>query len=79
VRWLVFIVSPRRPDLFEGFKRLLDAERGAEIVIDRRVGPRRLADMPCRAGERRRGQRRQREQVDREVEDYGWSVVKVTS
>ena len=79
MRWLLFIVSPRRPDLFEGFKRLLDAERGVEIVIDRRIGERRRVDMPPPAGERRRSDRRQREQVDKEVEDYGWSVVKVTS
>lgn len=79
MRWLLFIVSPRRPDLYEGFKRLLDAERGVEIVIDRRVGPRRRIEMPPPlAGERRRSDRRQRAQLDEEIEAYGWSVVKVT-
>ena len=80
MRWVLFIVSPRRPDLYEGFKHLLDAERGVEIVIDRRLGPRRRIEMPPPlAAERRRLDRRRREQVDEEIEDYGWSVVRVTA
>lgn len=80
MRWLLFIVSPRRPDLYEGFKNLLDAERGVEIIIDRRVGSRRLIEMSRPAsGERRRSERRQRARVDKEIEDYGWSIVKATS
>ncbi len=69
-RGLLFIVSPKRPDLFEALNAALRRERGVEVIYDRRAG------LPAR-DDRPRGDRRRRKQIDDEIEEYGWAVVSV--
>ncbi len=68
-RGLLFIVSPRRPDLFEALSAALSRERGVEVIYDRRFG------LPARDNRPRSADRRRRKKIDDEVAEYGWAVV----
>jgi hypothetical protein len=68
-RGLLFIVSPKRPDLFEALNAALRRERGVDVIYDRRAG------LPARDERPRSAERRRRRQIDDEIEEYGWAVV----
>jgi hypothetical protein len=70
-RGLLFIVSPKRPDLFEALNTALRRERGVEVIYDRRAG------FPPRDDRPRSADRRRRKRVDDEIAEYGWAVVNV--
>jgi hypothetical protein len=69
-RGLLFIVSPKRPDLFEALNTALRRERGVEVIYDRRAG------LPPR-DDRPRGDRRRQKKIDDEIAEYGWAVLSV--
>ena len=66
-RGLLFIVSAKRPDLFETLNAALRLERGVEVIYDRRAS----------RDDRPRGERRRQKKIDDEIEEYGWAVVNV--
>jgi hypothetical protein len=70
-RGLLFIVSPKRPDLFEALNTALRRERGVDVIYDRRAG------LPARDERPRSADRRRRKQIDDEIAEYGWAVVTV--
>jgi hypothetical protein len=84
---MLFIVSPKRPDLFEALNAALRRERGVEVIYDRRAGlpargdrarGDRRAGLPTPAG-RPRGDRRRQKVIDDEIAEYGWAVVNASS
>ena len=68
-RGLLFIVSPKRPDLKEALHAALLRERGVEVIYDRRFG---LPTRDERSRDRRRGK-----QIDDEIAEYGWAIVTI--
>ena len=70
-RGLLFIVSPKRPDLFEALNAALRRERGVDVIYDRRAG------LPARDDRPRSADRRRRKKIDDEILEYGWAVVNV--
>jgi hypothetical protein len=68
-RSLLFVVSPRRPDLFEALKAAVGRERGVEVIYDRRFG------LPARDERPDSADRRRRKKIDDEIAEYGWAVV----
>ncbi|OGK99148.1 MAG: hypothetical protein A3E31_13645 [Candidatus Rokubacteria bacterium RIFCSPHIGHO2_12_FULL_73_22] len=73
---LLFVVAPERRDLYEALRQVLAAERGVEVILDRRVRKRRGRDEPP-AAERRRFARRARAHEDAEVRARGFTVVRL--
>ncbi|HEY7518741.1 MAG TPA: hypothetical protein VIE36_10665 [Methylomirabilota bacterium] len=74
-RRLAFIVSPKRMDLYEKLREALIREPDVDLILDRRMADRRVADSPIER-ERRGGERRLAE-VDAEVREYGWAVLRL--
>jgi hypothetical protein len=54
----VLVLSRRRAHLLPVFRELLRGTPGVRVVVDRREGPRRQADAPAPAADRRRTDRR---------------------
>ena len=75
-RRLVFIVSPKRMDLYEKLRDALIREPDVDLILDRRLGDRRIAesDIEC---ERRGGQRREGRLIDADMREWGWAVVRL--
>jgi len=69
-RGLLFIVTPKRPDLKEALHAALLRERGVEVIYDRRFG------LPTRE-DRPRGDRRRSKKIDDEIAEYGWAIVTI--
>ena len=70
---LVFIVSRHRPKLREYLQREFAGNAEVTIIVDRRLGERRL-DRGPRSPDRRRVSRRQ-EQIDERLRAMGWAIV----
>ena len=75
-RRLVFIVSPKRMDLYEKLRGALIREPDVDLILDRRVADRRTGASPMER-ERRGGQRRAAHAVDAEVREWGWAVLRL--
>jgi hypothetical protein len=75
-RRLVFIVSPKRMDLYEKLREALIREPDVDLILDRRLADRRVADSAIER-ERRGGQRREGKAVDAEVRACGWAVIRL--
>lgn len=74
---VTFIMSPARADLYETLRKTMSGEANVEVVIDRRAWP--MVPITPRIGmERRQPDRRAQEQIDKEIRDFGWTVVKTT-
>lgn len=72
---VTFIMSPARADLYEELRRTMSSEANVEVVIDRRVWP--MVPLTPRVGkERRQVNRELQEQIDKEIREFGWTVVK---
>ncbi len=72
---VTFIMSPARADLYEDVRRIMSGEANVEVVIDRRVWP--MVPITPRVGkERREVDREKQEQIDTEIREFGWTVVK---
>jgi len=76
VERLLFIVSQERRELYESLRVVLGQERGVEVILDRRVTKRRRHEAPAEV-ERRRYGRRARRLEDTELQDRGWTVVRL--
>ncbi len=74
---VTFIISPARADLYESLRKTLSGEANVEVVIDRRAWPT-VPISPRIAMERRQADRRAQEQIDKEIREVGWTVVKTT-
>ena len=74
-RRLVFIVSPKRMDLYEKLREALIREPDVDLILDRRIAARRVAESPIER-ERRGGQRRE-DAIEAEVRAWGWAVVRL--
>jgi hypothetical protein len=72
---LTFIMSPARTDLYESLRKTMSGEANVEVVIDRRAWPT-VPISPRIARERRQTDRRLQEQIDKEIREFGWTVVK---
>jgi hypothetical protein len=72
---VTFIISPTRADLYESLRKTMSAEPNVEVVIDRRAWPT-VPISPRIAMERRHTDPRLQEQIDKEIRDFGWTVVK---
>lgn len=70
-----FIMSPARADLYESLRKAMSGEANVEVVIDRRAWPM-VPISPRIAMERRQADRRAQEQIDKEIREVGWTVVK---
>jgi hypothetical protein len=72
---VTFIMSPARTDLYEDVRKTMSGEANVEVVIDRRAWP--IVPITPRIDrERRRADRQAQEQIDKEIRDIGWTVVK---
>jgi len=69
----LYIVSREHPQLYGYLTRRCERDTDAEVIYDRRVGPRRLADRG-HTRERRSGDRRQ-QSIERSLADFGWALV----
>jgi hypothetical protein len=82
-RRLLFIVSPERMDLYDSLRKALSHESDCEVMIDRRVGARRVGGHRLGTApdtkDRRVLSRRERLRVDSEIRECGWAVVKITT
>jgi hypothetical protein len=72
---LTFIMSPARTDLYEDLRKTMSGEANVEVVIDRRAWPT-VPISPRIAMERRQADRGAQEQIDKEIREFGWTVVK---
>jgi hypothetical protein len=72
---LTFIMSPARNDLYENLRKTMSGEANVDVVIDRRAWPT-VPISPRIAMERRQTDRKMQEQIDREIREFGWTVVK---
>jgi len=70
---LVFIVSRHRSKLREYLEREFAGNAEVTVIVDRRLGERRL-DRGPRSPDRRRISRRQ-EQIDERLRAMGWAIV----
>jgi hypothetical protein len=70
---LVFIVSRHRPRLRDYLQREFAGNAEVTVIVDRRLGERRL-DRGSRSPDRRNANRRQ-EQIDERLRSMGWAIV----
>jgi hypothetical protein len=70
---LVFIVSRHRPKLQEYLIREFAGNAEVAVIVDRRIGERRLREVAPDT-ERRRADRRQ-ETIDERLRALGWAIV----
>jgi hypothetical protein len=70
---LVFIVSRHRPKLQEYLTREFADNADVAVIVDRRIGERRLREVEP-GTERRRADRRQ-ETIDERLRALGWAIV----
>ena len=72
---VTFIMSPARSDLYESLRKTMSGEANVEVVIDRRAWPT-VPISPRIERERRQTDPHLQEQIDREIREFGWTVVK---
>jgi hypothetical protein len=70
---LVFIVSRQRPELASYLRRQFSGVADVDVIVDRRIGDRRLAPIPI-TDDRRKVDRRQ-EYIDNRLDELGWAIV----
>lgn len=72
----VFIVSRQHPDLYAYLRERFAADRGVEVVLDRRLGQRRQHHAPFE-GDRRQDDRRQRPEVELELQTRSHAIITI--
>ncbi|HEU5322110.1 MAG TPA: hypothetical protein VFX28_15005 [Methylomirabilota bacterium] len=70
---LVFIVARDRPELAEYIRREFGEHADVDVIIDRRLGERRMREAAVDE-DRRKGDRRQ-EEIDERLRLLGWAVI----
>ena len=74
----MFVVRADRTDLYEALRSAFARELDVEILVDRRTMPTRRRQAASHETDRRRFDRRLRPQVDGEVKQRGWAVIRVS-
>lgn len=80
MRRMLFIVSPDRPDIYEGLCKTMDREANVEVIYERRQAPPRKRPGPVPGPERRRTADRrdaERQRIDADVRAFGWAVIRI--
>jgi len=72
---ILFIVSRGEPDLYGYVRGSFSGEDTVRIILDRRAGERRRRHAEPGA-DSRRGDRRSRPTIDRDLRAYGWAIVR---
>ncbi len=75
---IVFVVRADRTDLYEALRSAFARELDVEVLVDRRTLPTRRRRAASHEPDRRRFDRRLRPNVNGEVKQRGWAVVRVT-
>lgn len=70
---LVFIVSRHRPKLHEYLRREFAENAEVAVIVDRRIGERRLQEIP--PGSERRQTSRRQGIIDDRLRGLGWAIV----
>jgi len=73
---LRFIVSRESPKRFEYLARVFAKEETVQVILDRRVAERRVRQTSGDGSQRRRGDRRSRAHLDRELHTLGWALIR---
>lgn len=74
---VVFVVRADRTELYEALRKAFARELDVEVLVDRRALPTRRRRAARHEPDRRRFDRRLRLQVDGEIKQRGWAVVRV--
>ncbi|MBI4594651.1 MAG: hypothetical protein HY728_10590 [Candidatus Rokubacteria bacterium] len=72
---LLFIVARNEPRLYATLRQEFAAERGVQVVLDRRGGERRQRHA-AQPHERRRQDRRGHAEIDPHLRSIGWAIVR---
>jgi hypothetical protein len=72
----LFVVSRRYPDLYEYLRERFASDSAVEVILDRRVGQRRKIQTGFE-GERRRGDRRHRPEVEIELQSRSHAIITI--
>jgi hypothetical protein len=72
----VFVVSRRHPDLYQYLRERFASDTAVEIILDRRVSQRRQRHTSHHV-ERRRVERRQRPEVEQELETRSHAIITI--
>ena len=70
----LLVVARHRRQLYEDIKRAFAGHESVEVILDRRVGERRLGK-EAPGLDRRRKSRRSRSGIDEQLRTIGWSLV----
>ena len=70
----LFIVSRHHPDLYAYLRERFAGDRGVEVILDRRLGQRRQRSRSHET-ERREDDRRQRPEVDVELQSRSHAII----
>ncbi|MGH7392879.1 MAG: hypothetical protein ACREM3_26015 [Candidatus Rokuibacteriota bacterium] len=74
---VVFVVRADRTELYEALRAAFARELDVEVLVDRRAVPTRRRRGGSHEPDRRRFDRRLRPQVDGELKQRGWAVVRL--
>jgi len=72
----LFVVSRRNPDLYQYLRERFASDPAVEVILDRRVAQRRQRRLPVDA-ERRRADRRQRPEVETELQSHSHAIISI--
>jgi hypothetical protein len=72
----LFVVSRQYPDLYEYLRERFASDSAVEVILDRRISERRKQQTP-RNAERRRAERRQRPEVEVELQTRSHAIITI--
>ena len=70
----LFIVNRLHPDLYEDLRKRFASDTNVKVILDRRLGARRMRTAPA-AAERRRAERRARPEVDQKLQTASHTMI----
>jgi len=70
----LFIVNRVQPDLYEDLRQRFASDTNVKVILDRRLGARRMRTAPA-AAERRRAERRSRPEVDQKLQTASHTMI----
>jgi chromosome segregation ATPase len=70
----LFIVNRLHPDLCEDLRKRFASDTNVKVILDRRLGARRMRTAPA-AAERRRAERRSRPEVDQKLQTASHTMI----
>jgi len=72
----LFVVSRRNQDLHQYLRERFASDPAVEVILDRRIAQRRQRRLPVDA-ERRRADRRQRPEVEVELQSHSHAIISI--